>query len=242
MKPLLCLLLAAFTPWCACSADESVWKLFYASGTDFGQAQQLVRQLLPEETRLIVQELPVRARTREEILLQSEAVDAGVRSLPCLVLNDEKGAYAAIPLGELSPEALRTAGKLASAPDRNSHAQQRRLVSHLFFHTTLARCSRAPVSQRLNSIENLEELSRCDNLPVGQRQFISLRCLYPALVQFYTDSYQEAHTPDTEQLFRRIIDAVEFARDLDPGSQLGRAAFNERERLRAARLEAKRLD
>ena len=241
MKLPLCFLLAAVAAF-GDSAGADVWKLFYAPGTDPDGAQQVVQNLLPKDARLIAQELPTRAETREAILLLSEAIDAGVRSLPCLVLNDEKGAYAAIPLSKLSRETLRVAEEAASAPDRDAQAQQRRLASQLFCHATLARCSSAPAGQRLSSLSKLEELARQDHLPTQQRQFIALRCLYPALMQFYADSYRGAHTPDTEQLFRRIIDAVEFARDLDPSSRLGRLAFDERERLRAARLEARRLD
>lgn len=244
MKFLLCFLLAALASWVAWSEEESVWRLFYAPGGDCEQARQIVHPLLEKGARLVLQELPARAETREAILLQSEAIDAGVRSLPCLVLSDGKGTYATIPLGQFSPENLRAARELASAPDRDTLAQQRRLVSLIFFHTTLARCSSAPAGQRLSSIASLEELAQRNDLPAEQRQFILLRCLYPALVQFYTGSYRDrgAHTPDTERLFRRIIGVVELARDLNPLSKLGRLAFDERERLRASRLEARRLD
>ena len=86
MKFLLCFLLAALASWVAWSEEESVWRLFYAPGGDCEQARQIVHPLLEKGARLVLQELPARAETREAILLQSEAIDAGVRSLPCLVL------------------------------------------------------------------------------------------------------------------------------------------------------------
>ena len=40
----------------------------------------------------------------------------------------------------------------------------------------------------------------------------------------------------------QAIAALELARDLDDSSRLGRLAYDEREKLRAARLQAKKLD
>ncbi len=241
MKILACLLLAALTSF-HCSAGENTWTVFYAHGMDVVRAQRTVQRVLPEGTQLILRELPARAVNREDMLAQSEAIAAGVHSLPCLVLSDERGVYAAVPLNKLSPETLLAAQKFASAPNRDAQARQRRGISKMIFHTSIARCASAPMGQRLSSLAYLEELTKSSDLSIRQRQFVALHCLYPALMQLYTNSYRGAHTPDTEQLFMRAISSVEFARDLDPDSKFGRLAHNERERLRAARLKAKRLD
>ena len=66
--------------------------------------------------------------------------------------------------------------------------------------------------------------------------------MYPALMCLYAAEYNKAHTAISEHFFMQAIAALELARDLDASSQLGRLAYEEREKLRAARLQAKKLD
>ena len=51
-----------------------------------------------------------------------------------------------------------------------------------------------------------------------------------------------AHTPASEAKFLEAIDAVEKARDMDRSSIIGRKAYDERERLRKARRQARTME
>ena len=75
-----------------------------------------------------------------------------------------------------------------------------------------------------------------------QQQLLGLRCLYPLLMQQYTNAYKGAHTPASEAKLLEAIAALETARDLAPNTALGKRAHDERHRLRMARREARKYE
>ena len=58
----------------------------------------------------------------------------------------------------------------------------------------------------------------------------------------YTNGYNGAHTPASEAKLLEAITALEAARDLNKDSELGKAASEERERLRMARRKARQYE
>lgn len=224
-----------------CSAHEE-WLLFYAPGADAAPLLERASSCLPDDVSVSPRELPRQSATTEELRTQCDALAADVRFLPCLVLRDERGPYALLSLRRLTSEKIAQARQLASSPDREKLAEQRRIVSTLFYLRALTCMPDVPEELRTSALERMEQMTELSSLSVQLRQFIALNCLYPALMQLYRERYDGAHTPQSEQLFRRAVVVLEKARDMDPLSRYGRIAYDLREELRTARLHAKRFD
>lgn len=183
-----------------------------------------------------------RCRTMHDAVNAAKAVAAGVSEMPCLVLTDAAGEYAALPLRTLTEDTLRAAEGTASAPEREEQAAARRYLAKeylLFARMALVQpMDDATLGLCLDSCRALM------NYPLAtteDRQLLGLRCLYPLLLAEYTRGYRTAgaHTPATEAKLLEAIAALEAARDLAPDTALGKQAAAERERLRAARRQAR---
>lgn len=216
--------------------------VYFEVGSD---TEELSRRLLPLRRRHPQQELRFVAlapacRTMHDAVNAAQAMVAGVAELPALVLGDDEGDFAALPLRELSLETLLAAEQTASAPQRAEAAAERRYRAKeylLFARMALAQ----PMSEEIAELclTSCRALMNHPKATPADRQLLGLRCLYPLLMQQYARGYRGAHTPETEAKLLEAIAALEAARDTDPNSDLGKQAFAERERLRAARRKAR---
>lgn len=222
-------------------AGES-WVLYHAQGADVSAIRQIAAKVAPPDTEVTLQALPNVCKSAEDLKVQHAALSAGVRTIPCLVLQDAQGCYATLPLRGLSQQGVREARNHAHAPQRTQLTAQRLLVADLYYDTARVHMPFISAQEKACAAEHLRLLTALENIPVNTRQFIALRCLYPALMCLYAAEYNKAHTAISEHFFMQAIAALELARDLDASSQLGRLAYEEREKLRAARLQAKKLD
>ena len=222
-----------------CPAEE--WELYHAPEADAAKLASHVQPLLPEGVTLRSRALVAECSTEQDMQLQIRAIAAGISQLPSLVLRDAKGAYAVIPFSELSAEKLRQAQQLATAPEREDAARRRALVARLFqMRYQFSHTQDAAQQERI--ISRLTELMQHPDIPEELRQLIGLNCLYPALMQQYTESYQGAHTPRSEARLLEAIRVLETVRDTNPLSYFGRRAYEEREKLRAARLKNRQYE
>ncbi len=224
------------------SGSAEAWVVYHAPDAEVAALREKAESVVPEGTRVDYCALPRQCATVGDLDAQRAALEAGVCMLPCLVLRDAEGDYAALPLEGVTAETVRTAVELARAPHRKKEAQARRLTANIYYYTAYARLPFIPLQGQLAAVRVLQELAGSEMLTVEQRQYIALRCLYPALMNCYAREYQGAHTPKTERLFLQAIAALELARDIDPRTSLGRRAHEMREKLRSARLQAKKLD
>lgn len=237
MKALLLLCLAAL----ACAAQET-WELFYAAeGAEPSVLVERVKPLLPKDIRLREMPLPADCRDAQAAKQHEAAIAAGVHTLPCLVLRDARGAYAALPLQGLSPETLQTARAQASAPGRESAHRRRSRTARVYYLKALWLLVESAQEQDKIIAAYRAEMQR-EGTDEELKQFIGFYCLYPALMQQYAAEYSGAHTPRTEAKLLEAISALEEARDLNPDSHTGRLAYDERERLRAARLKSRQYE
>lgn len=178
----------------------------------------------------------------KEAELQAEAIAAGVTHIPSLVIGDLDGPYATLLLNTIQRQDIEKAREQSVAPDRKEKAQARRFKADLFL--LFARCQ-----YEEKTPETLEELINESHALLGQencgdeeRQLIGLRCLYPLLMKQYADGHQGGHSPATEAKLLEAIAALEEARDINPESQLGKQANDERHRLRMARRKARNYE
>ena len=216
---------------CSSGAEES-WILYHAPGADVEAILQIAVNVAPPGTKITPQDLPDTCQTADDLKVQHAALSAGVRTIPCLVLQDAQGCYATLPLHGLSAQGVLAARQHANDPQRGQLATRRLLIADLYYDTARIHLPFIPAREKTHAIEHLRLLAESQNIPVGIRQFM---CLYAA-------EYNKAHSAVSEHLFMQAIAALELARDLDDSSRLGRLAYDEREKLRAARLQAKKLD
>lgn len=239
MRPLLLLILAAL----AGSAQET-WELFCPSGiarTEENNALKQVRALLPPGVKLEQRSIPAECRDADDARQHAHAIDAGVHSLPCLALKDELGAYAVLPLQGLCAESISQAKQQAAAPDREATTRQRRMAAQLYFLRALWTLAHTAAEQDAVIAAYREELQR-PTADEATRQHIGFYCLYPALMQQYAAEYAGGHSPRTEAKLLEAIAALENVRDTAPDTHTGRLAYDERERLRAARLKSRQYE
>lgn len=218
--------------------------VYFENGTDTQRmAEQLApfRQVHPQRELKFVP-ITSQCRTMHDAVNAAKGVVAGITELPCLVLCDAAGEYAALPLRTLTAEALTAAERAATAPDREEKAAARRYLGKeylLFARMALAQpMDDATLGLCLDSCRALM------NYPLAtteDKQLLGLRCLYPLLLEEYRRGYAKggAHTPATEAKLLEAIAALENARDIAPDTKLGKQAAAERERLRAARRQAR---
>lgn len=171
------------------------------------------------------------------------AICAGVTELPSLVLADDEGEYAAIPLQILSEETLAAARTAADDEERTSKRAIRRFQAKeylLFARLHLVQ----PLSDEVIalSIKSCRTLMEHEIATAHDKQLLGYRCLYPLLMLQYTNGYSGAHSPASEAKLLEAIAALEAARDIDRNTQLGKQASAERERLRAARRKARQYE
>lgn len=223
-----------------CSADS--YLIYIGDEQQRDEARQVVLNILPENTEIEVKVLPRECRNRSEAQTQAEAIYAGVCELPCLVVSDEKGPYAALRLHGLSAEQIETAKKQAEAPEREPRTAEQEFSARLYL-LCASLCVEDIDDKTLEKIvAECRDLLKHPLATEEQQQFIGYRCLYPALLLQYSRGYTGAHTPYTEAKLLEAIAALEAARDLNRESKIGKQAFNERERLRRARREARKYE
>lgn len=214
------------------------WELYHAPGEQAAAAQ--VQPLLPQGVTLKLCELSS-GTSPAELRRQARAIEAGVAVLPCLVIRDDRGPYAALPLVRLTAEHIAQARQSAHAPERAEAALRRSILARLYSLRAELSTHADEVQQDL-VIARMRELMQAENTPQDMRQFIGLHGIYPALMQQYASAYQGAHTPRTEAKLLEAIRMLETVRDMDPRSTTGRQAYDEREKLRAARLKSRQYE
>lgn len=233
-------LLALFLPLLPAAGEVAV---YFAPGTppaDLAKQTSDFRKTHPQEELRYV---PLRAKSRSitEAEQAAAALEAGVTSLPSAVVT-VNGMQHALPLRDLTEEKLQ---QLAAQPTEEAIAQaaQRRYRAALYYLT-----ARMALRQEPNEIELAQDVAECRRLlknPAAteqDKQLVGLRCLYPLLMQQYALGYTGAHTPATEAKLLEAIAALEAARDANPESKEGKAAHDERERLRMARRQARQCE
>lgn len=201
-----------------------------------------LRQAVPGASFKLIP-LPERAENMLSARRVARALEDGITELPSLVLRDEQGSFAVIPLGRLTQEQLDEGFALAQAPDRQVAAQSRRLQAHQYlFFASLNLESPVNIAQTNQQIARCRTLMEHPNGTADDRQRLGLLGLYPLLMKRYTLLWQGAHTPESEAALLEAIAALENARDINPQNKLGRRAFAERERLRMARRTARQYE
>lgn len=182
-------------------------------------------------------------RTAEEAKRHAHAIEAGVSQLPSLVVADERGSFAALPLLNATPEDLSRALALADSPERREWGQRRLLSAHIYLLCArTALCSQEDETDIENAVRDCRAVMANELCSDEQRQFLGLHCLYPLLMRQYVRGYSGAHTPYTEAKLLEAIAALETARDVDRNSPDGQKAHDERERLRAARRKSREFE
>ena len=226
---------------CACSAQDT-WELYYSPEQQAEAPRALkkrVQPMLPPGVKLTLHPLPADCKDTEAARQHARAIAAGVHTLPCLVLKDAKGSYAALPLSGLTARGIAQAQAQAGLPEREKAVDRRAGAARLYYMRALWMLAGTPDNQDRVIATYRREMQQSD---VAMRQNIGYYCLYPALMQQYTGAYAGAHTPYTEAKLLEAISVLEQVRDADPESPTGRLAFDERERLRAARLQARQSE
>lgn len=224
------------------SLDAREYRVYVAEGAELTAPDDQLRALREFDPEASWVQVPLSRRCDSEAQARRAilAICDGVSILPCVALADEKGCYACLPVEGLSAEHLRDAQQYAAAPDRDEKAKRRRFEAsrYLLFARLNFRPPTDLPSCRLY-IQRARQLIEDDCAGTEDRQLIGLRALYPLLMQQYCLLGRGAHTPASEAALLEAIAALEAARDLDPRSSLGRQAYDERERLRAARIKSR---
>lgn len=221
--------------------------VFMAEGMNADHIRQAVQKHLPttpDAPPCELISLPAECKTAEQARTQARAMECGITALPALVLADEQGPFASIPLRKLTPETLQEARANKDAAGRREEAQKHRFEAHLFLLCALATIEFQDDSALASRIAESRSLMEQAQATLAHRQLIGLRILYPLLMEQYKRAYRQgvAHNPASEAKLLEAIAALEAARDLDPATALGRQAFDERERLRAARRKSRQYE
>lgn len=198
-----------------------------------------LRRAVPDADYQVVH-LTSKCSNMHQAVQAAKAIRAGITHLPSLVLADEDGEYAAVPLHILTDESLSAAHAVAKGEDRETKCAIRRFQAKeylLFARLNLAQ----PLSDEVIElcIVSCRTLMNHSIATAHDRQLLGYRCLYPLLMLRYTNAYKGAHTPASEAMLLEAIAALEAARDIDRDSDIGKEAFAERERLRTARRKAR---
>lgn len=241
LRTILLLAAAAFTP----HAAAELYTVYLAEGTDSPALRKQVQKLLPgtaeapAECRYV--ELKSTCAQPADAEAQAAAIEAGVTHLPCLVVADAEGAYATLLLRGLKRKDIEETAALAVAPNREQLAEKRSYDARLYL--LFARCQFEKAEEELAElVQECRSLMEHEHCTDELQQLLGLRCLYPLLMQQYTNAYKGAHTPASEAKLLEAIAALEAARDLAPNTALGKRAHDERHRLRMARREARKYE
>ncbi|MBQ8376106.1 MAG: hypothetical protein IJX33_03515 [Akkermansia sp.] len=227
------------------SALGEEYTVYFQQGTN---SAAMVRMLAPlraavpgAECRYVV--LDDEAETMAAAINSANALKAGVSELPSLVISDERGAYASIPLPRLNAAALETAKAAATAPDRDQQARQRNFEAQQYLlFARMALISPLEGETLQQCLSTCRALMEHPFATQADKQRLGFHCLYPLLMREYTNMYTGAHTPASEAKLLEAIAALETARDLDRNSDIGKKAHTERERLRTARRQARTME
>lgn len=218
------------------------YTVFVAQEKDRDLAEKTVKAVLPEDSALSVRVLPTACQNLDDARMQALAIMAGVSELPCLVVADDDGPYALLRLKGLSKEAVEATDAAAKADDRKQKSEQRSFNAKLFLVCAALSLPDTDDAALSRIVDTCRDLQKHPDATLEQKQFIGYRCLYPALMLQYSRGYKGAHTPYTEAKLLEAIAALEAARDMDRETKIGKQAFNERERLRRARREARKYE
>lgn len=220
--------------------------VFMAEGMNADSIRQAVQKHLPDSPEATCEyiTLPAECKTAEQARAQARAMECGIAALPALVLADEQGPFATLPLRTLTPESLQEARANKDAAARREEAQKQHFTAQLFLLCALTSIEFQDDTALAARIEESRKLLAHPLATPEHRQFIGLRLLYPLLMEQYKRGYRQAvaHNPATEAKLLEAIAALEAARDINADSPLGRQAFAERERLRAARRKSRQYE
>lgn len=223
-------------------AAES-YRVFLNEESDTAEIRETLRKSLGEAVgNCEYITLKADCHTLQQAHVQARAIESGVTEMPSLVLADENGPYATLPLNGLTAEKAEQARQNKDAPGRRDDARKHRFEAHLFLLCAGLALNPPDDTQLPQRIRDCRKLLSHDAATPQHRQFIGLRLLYPLLMEEYRRGYRGAHTPFTEAKLLEAIAELEAARDIDRESRLGRQAHDERERLRAARRESRRYE
>lgn len=244
MKPVLFLLLqlaaACMQPLFA--REYCVYFPQDSAPTDWATQLEPLRQVDPQATWKFVP-LSQEANHLDAAKRTAMALRDGVTELPCVALADDKGCYTCLPLPLISSEQLDEARAKATAPGREAAAARREFEAKSFMLlATLHFTPPATPEQCLHEAARARKLLESEAATQEDEQILILRVVYPLLMRRYALLYTGAHTPETETALLEAISALERARDLNPTSTPGRQAYDERERLRNARLQSRPYD
>lgn len=202
-----------------------------------------VTPLLPPDAECLVEELPTEAIDIQEAERMAKAIRYSIAELPALQLSDEDGVYATIPLRLATPEALEQARTPEAKEQYRSAAKQQEFLAEQFLLFTCMKLENPMTDITLeHCIADCRALMQHEQATDADRQRLGFLCLYPMLMQQYTNGYKGCHTPATEAKLLEAIAALEAARDIDRESNIGNKAYLERERLRKARREARKYE
>lgn len=236
----LLLLSALFSGWT--HADGESYKLFLRPDDNMQEAIEKVKSIIPANAELCIQTVPAQCQSTADAQAQAKALLNGVRELPCLVICDEKGPYAVLSYQQLSADTLQSAHALVNHAERETIAAEQEIKSRLYMVCAMLSEQSIDDATLELVVQECRLLLNHPHISMEQQQFIGYKCLYPALMLQYVRAYKGAHTPYSEKKFLEAITELEKARDIEPKSKLGRLAYAERERLRSARLKAKKYE
>ena len=244
MRPLLLFLLAlaAITTQQSEGREYCVYFAQGAEQTDWAAQLAPLRQIDPQATWKFVP-LSDRIDHLDAARRAAMALRDGVTRLPCVALADDHGSYTSLPLPLVSTAQVTEAQLQATNPDRETATARREFEAKSFI--LLATQHFTPPTtpeQCLLQVARTRKLLESEAATEEDAQILTLRVIYPLLMRRYALLYTGAHTPETEAALLDAITALEHARDLNPTSTPGRQAYDERERLRAARLQSRQYD
>ncbi len=180
----------------------------------------------------------------------SQALYYGVTELPCLILIHKKRVYAKLFREHIHANIVSQSERRAEKAPAVIADFNARMTSVIYELAFLLQDDEKgkPISERFSTEELNKWIAKCRALTLAndctdhQEQYIRLHFLYPLLLIKYTKMYQGAHTLASEEQFLQAVEELELARDIDPHSSYGRRAYELRETLRRARLNAKIYD
>ncbi len=219
-------------------------ELYVQAGANLAAWESVLAPLRAAEPELPhkLVEVSREANTPASAKARAKAIEAGITALPSLVLRDDEGVYATLPLTGLTPQTLSEARARANEPQREDAASRRRFDARCYLLCARISCPDLSDEALAHAIEECRMLMQHGKAQTADLQFLGYRCLYPLLMRQYARGYNGAHSPQTEAKLLEAIAALEAARDLNRETALGKQAFAERERLRAARREARKYE
>ncbi|MBR1979069.1 MAG: hypothetical protein IJ985_06170, partial [Akkermansia sp.] len=105
--------------------------VFMAAGMNADHIRQAVQKHLPDSPEAPCEyiTLPAECKTAEQARTQARAVECAISTLPALVLADEQGPFATLPLRTLTPQALQEARANKDTAGRREDAQKHRFTA-----------------------------------------------------------------------------------------------------------------